>query len=70
MTKMKCIMVFKIIMFMLMVIMLMLMVIMVMMVTQLSMFDSLLPAAGSVTKMMGIRRSAAHQDSGRVTTRI
>ena len=42
---------------------------MVIMVTQLSMFDSLLPV-GSMTKMMGIRRSAAHQDSGRVTMRI
>ena len=48
-----------------------LMVLMVLMVTQLSMFDSLLPVGStSMTKMMGIRRSAAHQDSGRVTTRI
>ena len=31
--------------------------VMVIMVTQLSMFDSLLPV-GSMTKMMGIRRSA------------
>ena len=40
-----------------MVIIVMVIMVMVIMVTQLSMFDSLLPV-GSMTKMMGIRRSA------------
>ena len=39
------------------VIIVMVIMVMVIMVTQLSMFDSLLPV-GSMTKMMGIRRSA------------
>ena len=57
MTNMMVMMVMVIVVIMVMVIIVMVIMVMVIMVTQLSMFDSLLPV-GSMTKMMGIRRSA------------